>query len=105
MSILLVFAGSFLLYGKSKYFPEHLSYIGNRIKKHGLISRIGAYLLFWGSLFLLANQLGWATAAVAFFIAMTMAYCTLLIILPLNIRLVYLVVALIILTIIIEILL
>ncbi|MEM7374214.1 MAG: DUF3325 family protein [Bacteroidota bacterium] len=102
MSIVLLFTGCFLLYGKSKYFPEHLAQIGNRIKQHPHISRLAAYALFLLSIFLMVNQLGWSTALVVFFTALSLAYGLLVIVLPLHKSFAYLITGLCVMTIILE---
>jgi len=102
MGVLLVFVACFLLYGKSKYFPSHLSKIGDWIKQHMLLSRSVACLTLAASLFLFAQNLGWGTGSVAFLIAWIFAYCILLIVLPLNRGYAYLMTGLFLTTIIVE---
>ncbi|MEM7655172.1 MAG: hypothetical protein AAF399_03515 [Bacteroidota bacterium] len=105
MSIALILLASFLLYGKSKHFPAHLATVGERLKQNPRLSQASAYGLHAAAMAWLANQFGWGTGIVIWFMMMTMSYCLLLIVLPLHQRFAYVVAGLCLGSILLEILL
>jgi hypothetical protein len=89
MSILLLFLGCFLLYGRSKFFPDYLTLVGKVIKKNKQIVFFLGYLFLTSSYLLLWHQLGWATGFIVYLSAISFAYCMLVIVLPLHKRYIY----------------
>lgn len=91
MSITLLFFASFILYGKSKYFPEHLNTIGKIIKDKKQIINIISSLFLLLSYILLGNKYGWGTGFVIFLIALSFMYPLLLMVLSLHKKYVYII--------------
>ena len=89
MAVLLIILGCLIIYGKSRYFPDNLSYLRNQLKKKPKIVRSLGYLLFLGSYLLFSNQLGWGTAIVVFITTLSFGLCLVLIVLPLHKKYVY----------------
>ncbi|MEO1009656.1 MAG: hypothetical protein AAFX53_00025 [Bacteroidota bacterium] len=89
MAIVLLFLGCFVLYGKSKYFPEHLASVGKRIKDNRKMANLLGYFLLTASLLMFGWQFGWATGFIIFFTTLSLGYCLLLIVLPLHKNYVY----------------
>lgn len=102
MSIVFLFLGCFLLYGKSKHFPEHFNKIGTMIKDNQRVTTIGGFLLLLFSYVLLANQFGWGTGLAIYLIAISFVYSLLLIILPIHKNYLYVIALLSVLLIVIE---
>ena len=91
MRIFLLFLGCFLLFGKSKFFPDHLVSVGKVIKKNKRIALLLGYLFLTASYLLFRHQLDWATALIIYLSSISFAYCILVIVLPLHKRYIYLI--------------
>lgn len=89
MSIFLLFLGCFLLFGKSKFFPDHLTSVGKIIKKNKQIALLLGYLFLTSSYLLFWHQLGWVTGFIVYLSAISLTYCILVIVLPLHKRYIY----------------
>jgi len=94
MGIVLIFIGSFLLYAKSKHFPDFLSGLGSKLKARHSVNRFIAYFLFVISLVLLGYEFGFWTGLVIFIITVMFALTLTITLLPLNKRYAYLLTAL-----------
>ena len=77
------------MYGKSKYFPEHLEKIGNVIKDKKQITNIVGCLFLLFSYVLMGNKFGYGTGFVIFLIALSLAYSLLVIILTIHMNYAY----------------
>jgi len=91
MSIVLLFFGCFILYGKSRFFPEHFSTIGNIIKQNKQIAFLMGYLFMVFSYILFSLKLGWGTGIVTYLISVSLCYSLLVIVLTLNKRYLYII--------------
>jgi len=91
MSIFLLFLGCFILYGRSRFFPENLTLIGNIIKTNKQIALVLGYLFLLFSYIVFSYQFGWATGFVIYLLALCLFYSFLVIVLPLNIKYVYII--------------
>ncbi|KQC30393.1 hypothetical protein AAY42_11315 [Flagellimonas eckloniae] len=84
MGIVLIFLGCFLLYVKSKHFPEQLNSIKKEANERPLVTRLITYLLFISSAILLSFQLGLATGLLTFLITLLLSLCLTIMLLPLH---------------------
>jgi len=91
MSIVLLILGSFMLYGKSQFFPEHLSTIGNFIKQNKKATSIVGYLFLVCSYVCFSLKLGWGTGFIIYLVTLSLLYNILIIVLTLHKRYVYLI--------------
>jgi len=91
MSILLLLLGCFILYGKSRYFPEHFNLIGKIIKQQKQIALLVGYLFLLSSYIIFGNKFGWGTGFVIYLACTSLFYSLLVIVLPLHKRYIYLI--------------
>ena len=84
MNILLLFIGCFILYGKSKFFPEYYNNVGNLIKQNRQVALLFGYLFLFTSYILFSLKLGWGTGFIVYLMTLSLFYSLLVIVLPLN---------------------
>ena len=97
MSILLLLLGCFILYGRSKFFPEHVSYIGLRIKKHRQMALLLGYMLLLISYILFSIRFGWGTGFIIYLVCVSLLYSLMVIVLSLHKRYIYVIALIVIL--------
>ena len=91
MSIVLLLLGCFILYGRSRFFPEHLSGIGNVIKQQKQIVLLVGYLFLLSSYVVFGSTFGWGTGFIIYLVCISLFYSLLVIVLPLHKRYIYLI--------------
>ena len=84
MSVFTLFLGCFILYGRSRFFPEHLSPMGDLIKNNKQVALFLGYLFILISYTLFANEYGWGTGFVLYVVTLSMTYGILITILSLH---------------------
>lgn len=89
MSVFILFVGCFILYGRSRFFPENLIPIETLIKKYRQIASILGYLFLVLSYVLFSYRLGWGTGFVMYLVALSLCYGALITVLSLNKRYIY----------------
>lgn len=102
MFILTLLFGCFILYGKSKYFPENLPSIETPIKEHKNLATLAGYFLLFLSFLLFQDKFGTGTAIVLYTLSIGLIYCLLITVLTIHNKYVYFIAALSILSIIFE---
>ena len=102
MNILLLFIGCLILYGKSRFFPEHYNSIGNVIKQNKQVALLLGYLSLITSYILFSLKIGWGTGFIVYLMALSLFYSLLVIVLPLNKLFIHLISSIVILLIIFE---
>lgn len=102
MGTILTFLGCFLLYAKSKHFPDHFSRIALRLKGKENQLRVAAYFLFVLANVVFIYQFGWATGLTVFLLVVMFGLSITVMLLPLNKKYAYLLLGLSLLSIIIE---
>ena len=102
MGIILALLGCVLLYSKSKYSPVFISRFRKKVSLKNTHIRLLAYTLFFISIVLLTNQLGFWTGLVTFLIVLMFGLSLTIVIVPLNKRVAYILCGLSILMVIIE---
>lgn len=102
MGIILVFLGCFLLYAKSRHFPNYYPNLKKRAAGNPKVLRWISYGMFLLSVTIFCLQNGVATGLVIFLITLMFGLCLTIMFLPLNKKYAYVMVGLSLLSIIIE---
>ena len=97
MSILLLLIGCFILYGRSKFFPEHFNVIEKVIKKQKQIALLVGYLFLLSSYVMFGNTFGWGTGFVIYLVCISLLYSLMVIVLSLHKRYIYVIALIVIL--------
>ncbi|MEM8507678.1 MAG: hypothetical protein AAF717_07605 [Bacteroidota bacterium] len=102
MSIVLIFLSCFLLYTKSKHFPQQFAKIGKKLKgKERVVGGI-AYILFLIAFALMAYRYGLATGGIIFLITLMLGLSLTIMFLPLHKKYAYVLLGLSLLSIVME---
>lgn len=102
MGTVLILLGCFLLYAKSKHFPEHFSQIALKLRGKENQLRIAAYFLFVLANVIFVYQFGWATGLTIFLFVVMFGLSITVMFLPLNKKYAYLLLGLSLVSIIVE---
>jgi len=102
MGFIPLFIGCFILYGRSNYFPENFSKVGNFIKKKKQLFTFIGYLFLVFSYILLGLNCGWSTGFGVYIVAISLMYSLLVIVLTFHKKIIYLIDLISVLLIIIE---
>ncbi len=84
MYVFLLLLGCSLCYGRSKYFPETLSQAKGILAQYRFGITVAGYSCLCLAIYGFTAHYGWGTGLVIYFMSLSLAYCLLLIALPLH---------------------
>ncbi|MGB3468039.1 MAG: hypothetical protein WBA74_22325 [Cyclobacteriaceae bacterium] len=90
MTVLLLIAGCFTLYGKSKYFIKDFVSVGRFLRKHIPVARVAGYLMLAFSALLIFQYYDAFTATMIFTSAVMLCFSLLIVLLNLHKNFIYL---------------